>query len=447
VSGSGRIAVVGAGPAGLAAAFRLARAGAVPVVFEARSAAGGRARTDDVDGWRVDAAVQLVGSTYTTFLSLLREAGGAALAVRSPGRDALWAGGAAHEVVYGSAASVLASGALPLGLKMRMGATYLPFLARHARELTPHAPERAADAGLDRESVAAWAVHHGGRDLVDRLAHPMLASYQGVTPEETSAAVFHTLARGGIGVEVFALHGGVSAWADCLCRAARGMGGEVRTSVPVHAVRPDGAGVVVSHAGGEERFDAAIVATPAPVARDVIGDHPAHPWLSAVSIRPTVTLALLLDHPVGVRWFGLSFARGESKATAAVCVQENKAPGLVPPGKGLLVLTPLPSAGARLADAEPRAVYDALMPDVLRALPGIDRAVRRVKLYRWPHGWTLFPPGSLARLKDARLPAFEGDGRIALAGEYLYAPTVEGAAHSGVMAAERVLRRVSRAGR
>ncbi len=48
------VAVVGAGLAGLTAAVTAARAGAQVEVFEARDGAGGRARSDEADGFVVN---------------------------------------------------------------------------------------------------------------------------------------------------------------------------------------------------------------------------------------------------------------------------------------------------------------------------------------------------------------------------------------------------------
>jgi protoporphyrinogen oxidase len=48
------VVIVGGGPAGLTAAYRLTKAGAVPVVFEADDVVGGIARTVERDGWRID---------------------------------------------------------------------------------------------------------------------------------------------------------------------------------------------------------------------------------------------------------------------------------------------------------------------------------------------------------------------------------------------------------
>ncbi|HEX7241438.1 MAG TPA: FAD-dependent oxidoreductase [Longimicrobiaceae bacterium] len=439
-----RVAVVGAGPSGAAAAHVLARAGAAVTVLEARPEPGGRTRTERVGDFRVDAGTQLFGSMYTEMLRLLGEAGAGGLAVRSAGRDALRRGGRTHEVVYGSAASMLASGALPLALKLRLGATYLPFLSRHEGALEMHALERAAAAGLDRESIAAWGEREMGRDFVELLAGPLLATGYGLAPEETTAALYHMLASHGTSVQVLALRGGAAGLCGALLAGVSGRGGEVRAGTAVERVEARGEGVEVSGAGWSEGFDAAVVALPAPAARAVLAGWSAADALAAVRMRPTVSLALFLDRPAGVRWFGLSFPRAESRAVAAVCVEENKGPGLVPEGRGLLVVFPTPGAGEALAEAEPRRVVEALVPDVAGALPSVRGRITDAEVYRWPEGWTLFPPGYAARLPELRR-IDAGLGRVALAGDYLYAPTVEGAVVSGVRAAERVLERLRRA--
>jgi len=436
------VAIVGAGPAGLSAAFALARAGAAVTVFEAAGHVGGRTWTDEVEGCRIDTAVQLFGSVYTRFLRVLREAGAGALCERTSGRDALWRGGKVHEVVYGSPTSMLASGALPFTLKLKLGAHYLPFLHRHAGDLRMDALHRAAQAGLDRESAAAWGVREMGQPFVDLLADPLLTTLYGAHASETSSGFYHALARQGMSLEVLALRGGASGFCETLASAVHHFGGAVRTGAAVRAVRADAHGVEVSGEGWAERYDAAVIAVPAPAARALVdGVMPrASEWLGGVMVRPTVTIGLVLDRSVGVRWFGLSYARGESRALAAVCALEAKPAGLVPAGAGVLLALPLPEVGPRMMDATPERVLDAILRDLRGPFPRIDSALRAVRLYRWEHGWTVFRPGYLQHLDRLHEPGvLDGQPRLALAGDYLVAPNVEGAVVSGLRAAERVL--------
>jgi predicted NAD/FAD-dependent oxidoreductase len=70
-----RVGIVGAGPAGLTAAYRLARLGYDAVVFEASERVGGKCRTAVVDGARVELGAVVATPGYTRVLSLAGELG------------------------------------------------------------------------------------------------------------------------------------------------------------------------------------------------------------------------------------------------------------------------------------------------------------------------------------------------------------------------------------
>jgi protoporphyrinogen/coproporphyrinogen III oxidase len=440
----GRVAVVGGGPAGFAAAWRLHRLGIPVVLFEAEEWLGGRTRTDRLEGYTIDAGAQLFGSMFTRFMELVRDLGLREELVRSRGRDALWRDGRAHEVVYGSVSSMLASGGLPWRTKMRLGTTYVPFLQRHADALDLHTPEIAAAAGLDRESIAAWGDRTMDSEFTEHLVYPQLSAYYGALPEETSSGLYHTLAHHGIDVSVHALRNGSGSLCEAISARLRGAGAEVHLGRPVEAVEVVDDGVRISAGGGEQDFAGAVLATPAPVTVTLLRGavDPLVDWLREVRYRPAVTLALLLDRPLGVRYFGLSFARSAASSVVAACVEENKAVGLVPDGRGLLVVFARPDVAPALLEQEPRRVLDAMLPDLRLAFPGLDERIVRARVYRWRVGNPVFYPGYLGRLGDFRRGGVEGEGRVVLAGDYLYVSSVEGAVTAGTLAAGRLVPRL-----
>lgn len=442
------VAVVGAGVAGLMAAMRLHRAGARVTVFDAHEAPGGRLRTEAVDGFLIDAGIQLLGTVFTALVGSLRPLGLEAAVREMPGRDAMWRDGRVHEVVYGSVASMVASGAIPFATKLRVGASYLPFLARHAEVLAPGRLTDAAALGLDSRSIAAWGERELGAEFVEHLVAPLLGAHYGLTPEETSAALYHMNAAQGRHVRVFTLAGGVGTYAHRLADMLAAGGHALRWRSPVRAVARAARGVEVETADGAECFDAAVVAVPAPVAREIVGDAvPAlSAWLEPLRYRGTVAVALLLDRPVGARYFGLSLPRTSFRTLGTLCVGESK-PGAVPDGQGLLVAFPQPAAADRLLEADPRDVVDAMLPEVRRALPHVPPHIRRARVYRWPHWNVVFGPGYLARLRDFGRGTPECGAPIALAGDYLCVPGVEGAVRAGNAAADRLLARLAGAHR
>ena len=78
-----RIAVVGSGPAGMTAAYRLQQAGHDVEVLEARAVAGGRTHAEQLGpGHHVDTGAGWLTSFYSRTLALLDELGYRDLLVR-----------------------------------------------------------------------------------------------------------------------------------------------------------------------------------------------------------------------------------------------------------------------------------------------------------------------------------------------------------------------------
>jgi oxygen-dependent protoporphyrinogen oxidase len=440
-----RIAVIGGGLAGLAAAYALEQRGANVVVYEAEERLGGRATTDVIDGVSVDPGAQLFGSMYSRFLDLVRSIGLGERLVRVPGRDALWRDGRAHEVVYGSVASMVASGGLPLMTKMRLGAAYVPFLSRHGQDLEVHAPERAAVAGLDRESIAEWGRREIDEAFVRSLVYPQLAAYYGAAPGETSAGFYHILARHGLDVELYGLDGGVGQIADRLANRVADTGGEVRTGAPVREIVIADDRVRVITDAGEDLFYGAVSAVPAPVLASVLHGAPDSltEWLAAVRYRPALSLALILDRQTEQRFFGLSFPQNTHEFVAAVAVQENKGVPVSDTERGVLIAFPTPESVPELIEMESREILDRMLPEIAIAFPGIEDRVIRARAYRWPAGSPVMYPGYLAHLGRFRAGGLESGAPLSMAGDYLYGPSVEGAVVSGFEAAERLAERIS----
>lgn len=461
------VAVVGGGAAGLAAAWRLVELGHRVTVYESAPVAGGRLRSETVGGRGADAVVQLLSAGYTATRELVESMGLTDRLIPVPGRDALWRGGVAHGLTYGSVPSMLASGALPTGLKLRMGLRYVPFLERHRASLDLNDPITAAEAGLDDASIADWGREHVGSDFVELLAYPLLAAYYGVTPEETGAAFFHALARAGMGIEVLGARGGAGALARDMAEALVRRGLEMRLEAPVQrleapaeglaapAERPGSgaAGPRLVVAGSVVEHDAVVLAVPPAVASSL---SPAIPLLDRIRTRSTATLVLSIGTPLDTGWFGLSIPRHElgGEVLAAVCVQGEKGTGVVgaegvisgasggAAGGDSLVLIPAPSVAERWATSDAALVLQEGLSALARVLPAAAGAVEEARLIRLSDGVWIPEPGHFARLAAFRpesLPPW-----LALAGDYLVAPTVEGAVRSGLAAADRIAATASR---
>jgi protoporphyrinogen/coproporphyrinogen III oxidase len=431
--------VVGAGPAGLAAAWRLVDAGAAVLVRDAARRAGGLLRTEELDGARVDVGVQLVGSPHTVLFELARRANAGDVLQRSPGHDALWRRGRPHGITYGSVSSMVASGALPMTLKLRMASRYVPFLKGAARDLDVNDPAGSGGVAFDDESIGAWGARELGDDFVELLAYPLLAAYYGAEPEETGAGIYHALAHTGMDVSVYGARGGFGALADALRSALEAQGVRFELGSRVQSVTVSGDVVEVDGT----RCDAAVVAVQAPRAAALLGaDGALAQWLGTVRERSTFTVAYRLDRRFPGDWFGLSLPRTSvpGRRIAAVCAMSRKLPGLVEAGDAIVVM-PAPHAVPELLAMDDASLAERLLRDLELVAPGVGARVvgDGGRVFRHDHGYTLFGPGYVRHL-TAFDPSWLPPA-IALAGDYLVAPSVEGAVRSGVRAADRLLRR------
>ena len=434
------IAVVGAGAAGLAAAWWLSAAGERVTLYDAAPRAGGVLCTETLDGARVDVGVQLLSSTYSTVFELAREAGAEALLRRSPGRDALWRRGRAHSLAYGSVASMALSTALPIALKLRLAAKYVPYLTTQARGLDANDPANSGGTVFDGESIGAWGERELSTDFVELLVYPLVAAYYGAAPEEMSAAMYHALARVGMDVSLYGCVGGFGALVEALMSTLAQRGVQFLPAQQVTRAQAVDGGVDIAANGVHTRYEGAVLAVAANrVARVLDADGELRAWLDAVRERSTLTIAYRTDRPFPGDYFGLSFPRTTRPGAriAALCIQSRKLAGLVPAGGDALVALPAPAAVAELWERSDDEAAAALLASVEEAVRGVDRHVTSMHVQRFEDGCTVFTPGHLRRLRafhDAWLPA-----GIALAGDYLVAPTVEGAMRSGQRAARRLL--------
>jgi len=430
-----RVAVIGGGAAGLAAAWTLRSRGDDVVLFERQPVCGGVLSSDELDGAVIDTGVQLLGGNYTELFRIAREAGADDLIVKSPGRDALWRDDRIHAITYGSIGSMVVSGALPGRLKLKLAAKYVPFLTREGARLDVNDLTRGAGLLMDRESIGAWGLRELGEDFVEYLVYPLLAAYYGNVPEMTTAGLYHALARVGMDVSVYAIRGGVGRLVSRLVQALIERGVDVRCGVEVTVLEQRGSRHVPVTAEGGEAFDRVVVAVPPRAAERLLATHDAlRQWLSGVRTRPATVIAFLTDGSIRTDFFGLSVPRGNGVVSdvVAFCNESHKVSGLVPADAGVLVVMPAPAIAEEVARLAPEAVVDRIMPALDRAMPNVRRMIRHARVYRHDRGYVQFYPGYVHHL--AQYPKTARQPGLSLAGDYLRAPTVEGAIRSGVEA-------------
>lgn len=273
-----RIAVIGAGPGGLAAAMLLAARGARVTLYEKDAVPGGRTRTLTSEaGYRFD-----LGPTFFLYPRILAEifaACGARLEeeVELIRLDPLYrlhfendAGGAWLDAVP----DIARMEAQIAGLCPADAAGLRPFLAENRRKLEAFRPalERPFNSILDMlrpEVVGALPLLRPHRavdtdlrrffsDPRVRLAFSFQTKYLGMSPFRCPS-MFTILSFLEYEHGVFHPRGGCGAVSDAMARVAQRLGVEIRYGAPVDRVAFDGRRAVGVEAGGARHAAEAVV--------------------------------------------------------------------------------------------------------------------------------------------------------------------------------------------
>jgi squalene-associated FAD-dependent desaturase len=183
-----RVAVVGAGYAGLAAAVTLAGRGAQVTVFESGPVPGGRARRITSQGQTMDNGQHILVGAYATLFSLMRIVGVPADAVLRVPLELQYADGFRFRALYFPAPLGLLAGLLlARGLPWRERTGAVRFMLALRRLGFRLAEDCSVSALLARYAQDGRIAHY--------LWNPLCVSALNTLPERASANVFLTVLR------------------------------------------------------------------------------------------------------------------------------------------------------------------------------------------------------------------------------------------------------------
>src|SRR6201997_5548345 len=238
--------VIGAGAGGLFTAARLAQRGYRTLVVERLDKIGGRASTDDIDGFKVNngaIVIEVGGITQQTC-----EEVGAPFDIREPKPPLLYRIGGKDVDVTGGGWGVL-----------------LSKLTRQGAKLVKGIGAARNDSGLpeDEISTAKWVSRYTKNEGVQGIFRNMCASIFAVGSEDLPARVFLTYFTRKSAFKRFGFHpeGTIGLW-RALANAIESQGGQVWTSTPATKITSENGivtGVEVLRDDRSVRIDAQVV--------------------------------------------------------------------------------------------------------------------------------------------------------------------------------------------
>jgi protoporphyrinogen oxidase len=284
------VVVIGAGFAGLAAAWELVQQGVRVTVCEADDEVGGLAGSFPVADTRLEKFYHHWFTSDTHVLELVRELGTADQVLHRPTRTGMYY---AHRLFrLSTPADLLRFTPLSLAGRVRLG--LLALRARRVRDWRE----------LEDLTAEEWLVRLGGREVYDVVWRPLLEGKFGPAAEEISAVWFWNKlklrggSRGRGGEEVLAYYrGGFAALADRLAGEICRRGGRIRlesqvTDLLVSHGRVEG----VRTPQGPLAADA-VLATPAlPIVADLVEPHADPEYVASLrQIRYLANICIVLE--------------------------------------------------------------------------------------------------------------------------------------------------------
>jgi phytoene dehydrogenase-like protein len=358
--------VIGAGAGGLFTAARLAHHGYRTLVVERLDKVGGRASTDDIDGFKVNTGaivIEVGGITQQTC-----EQVGAPFDIREPKPALLYRIGGKNVDVTGGGWGFL-----------------LSKLTRQGAKLVAGIGAARSDSGLpeDEISTAEWVSRYTKNERVHGIFRNMCASIFAVGSEDLPARVFLTYFTRKSAFKRFGFHpqGTIGLWRG-LADAVESHGGQVWLATAVTKIVTGGdrvTGVEVTRAGENLSVAAPVVVSDVGPAATVklLGEENVptdYQDLVKKGDRPTAMISVNFasrDRLVDVPGM-LSFAT--SRRLAYIANFTDTCPEMAPPGWHLYVGTSVPKPS--IGDFDEAAETELLLEDLRDNIDGFAERAR-----------------------------------------------------------------------
>lgn len=426
------VVVVGAGIAGLAAAYNLQKAGFDVLVLETNNHVGGRMWTIDWEGFRVDIGAKFVTTSDKSLLTLIDEMGLTDQLTRDEnGLDiTIFRDGKTHSANFLSVPSYLGWSGVSFGARLAM-LKLLPHFLRLGRVENPYHMERTAGPDLP-ESYEQFFNEHISREMFEYWAVPMFETMCAYTGEDVSRKAFLAMLAGYLNADSVGFRDGAGMLPAALAARLR-----VELLATVRSIAPlaDGSGARIRYTqqGKESEVTVSRVVVAVP-GKYVLGffESPQPAWQAFFSKVRYSTGAMqyhVVESDFQPPHFRTLIPRAEGLPINCVTFERYQ------DGRWLMLTDPSVYGFSMSADS--RELAQQAIDTARRVYPDFEGKVLAERIFKWQDKLPAFRPGYLDAL--AQFWADPQEGPVYFCGDYFAGPSTGGALYSGQECAARVI--------
>jgi oxygen-dependent protoporphyrinogen oxidase len=436
-----RIVVVGAGIAGLTAAYFLKQEGHDPIVLEKTDRVGGRMITDVVNGFTIDCGAQFLMTSYPILTDLINRLGMSSNFIETSPYLGTVRNGKIRKTRATDVLSPLRSGLLSLS-------GWLRFVLR-SYQLMPKIKslplnDFTAWSNYDDIDAETWSNSYFGREITDYIIEPPIDAmfYQSLRDISRVLPIMETSMFLYLKKKTKALIGGIGVLPEGLASQL-----DVRLNTPVRALSIGKTGVELDVGAEPIIADKVILAATASVSKSLYKepetierDLLATPYSTTLVIAVAVKDSFRID-PKIAEIYGIMIPKKERGIISAITIEESKYKRRFANGKLLLVFLS-GKAGSEMIKWNEDAILPVVLKEMEKCFAGVSGNILFTKLYRWNEASPMSLPGR-SRNVDQYRKSVSDSTKVFLAGDYMGMPWTEGAAETGRWAARSLMRNLA----
>jgi len=429
------VIVVGAGIAGLTAAYQLKKAGMDVLVLDQNDYVGGRMANVDWEGFRVDIGAKFVTTADKSLVNMVRETGLIDQLIKSDEglTITIYRNGKLHSANFLSIPSYLGWSGVSFKARMAMLKLVPHFLKLGKLENVYHL-ERAAGPDYD-ETFEQFFKEHISEEMFEYWAIPMFETMCAYKGGDVSRKAFLALMSSYLNADSVTFRDGIGMLPKALAASV-----EVELTAQVKSIRlkaeGSGARVTYTSQGQTKTVEAEriVVAVQGNYVLPIL--EQARPAWNAFFSKVAYSTGALHYHIAETDFqppVRATFVPRSTKLPINCITFEN-----FQDGRWLMLTDPnvytfdMRQDPARLAEQA-----QEVMATIFPALKGTFRAQR---IFKWQDKLPTFRPGYLEALK--RFWEEPQEGPLYFCGDYFAGPSTGGALYTGMECAERVLKSI-----